>query len=128
MALLQGADLFAAAVATLLVAHVVRCIRWATLFPSLSRVRHSDLLTGLSVGYLVNALLPFRVGELIRILYVHWRGKVQLAYVVATVVLERVLDILVVGAILFAFGAAGRLPWSDATAVVIGLVAVGGTV
>ncbi|NJL07126.1 MAG: flippase-like domain-containing protein [Methylacidiphilales bacterium] len=128
MALLQGVDLFAAAVATLLVAHVVRCIRWATLFPSLSHVRHSDLLTGLSVGYLVNALLPFRVGELIRILYVHWRGKVQLAYVVATVVLERVLDILVVGAILFAFAAAGRLPWSDVMAVIIGLGAVGGTI
>ncbi|BBF93849.1 lysylphosphatidylglycerol synthase transmembrane domain-containing protein [Blastochloris tepida] len=121
-------ELFIAAVATLLVAHVVRCIRWATLFPNLSHVRHSDLLVGLSIGYLVNAILPFRIGELLRILYVHWRGKVQIACVVATVVLERVLDVLVVAAILLAFVAGDRLTWSVGLSVALGLAAVVATV
>jgi hypothetical protein len=112
----------------LLAGHVVRSIRWAILFPKLSNVRHSDLLVGLSIGYLVNAILPFRIGELFRVLYVHWRGEVQIACVVATVVLERLLDVLVVAAILLVFVAGHRLPWAATISVGLGLVAVGATV
>ena len=77
--------------------------RWASLFPRRYKVRRFDLLVGLCIGYLVNAIVPLRLGELVRCLYVHWRDKVPLAHVAATVVLERLLDIFIVVALLATF-------------------------
>ncbi len=87
--------------ALLLAAHVVRTLRWSLLFPASSLVRRFNLLLGLGIGYAINIAVPLRVGEIVRIVFVHRQDGVRLSHVAATVFVERVADLLVVAVILF---------------------------
>ncbi len=94
---------FAAYLAVLAVIHVLRVIRWAPLlrpltqdaidFPRLNRVS--------AVGFMYLFVLPFRLGELARPYLLAERGDVTMSQVLATVVVERVVDGLVVSLALF---------------------------
>ena len=99
--------LFAAAIAILLLSHVVRAIRLAPLYPAKYHVRRFDVLLGLAIAYAIGTVLPFRVGELVRTSYVSRRCHVRFAYVAATIVVERLSDAICVGLIAVAlmFGA-----------------------
>lgn len=89
--------LFVASIALLIMGNVLRAARMTLLYPSNSRVRGFDLLLGLTLGYSVNALVPARLGELVRVLYVGKRCQIRYAYVAATVICERLSDALVLG-------------------------------
>ncbi|MBP9738449.1 flippase-like domain-containing protein [Candidatus Saccharibacteria bacterium] len=54
----------------------------------------------LSVGYLFNALLPFRIGELVRSLIVARRLHISFLYTFVSVVIERITDILLLGVLI----------------------------
>ena len=88
--------LLAAAVLLLLSAHAARAARWAFLFPKKhAHTGRFALLMGLGIGYAVNALVPLRVGELIRGAVVTRIKKVRFPEVMATIVAERVADLAV---------------------------------
>ena len=80
----------------LLAAHVVRAARWAVLFSPGDMPKRFHLLLGLALGYAANAVLPFRLGELLRAWFVSRRTSQRLPCVAATVVAERLSDVLVV--------------------------------
>ncbi len=88
--------LFAAAIATLVLAHVLRAVRYSMLFPADHRPRTFHLAVGLSIGYVVNTLLPLRIGELVRGLYVSVRAGQSVGTVLATIVFERMTDLVAV--------------------------------
>jgi hypothetical protein len=90
--------LLIAASGVMLAAHFARATRWALLLPT-RPMRRFSLLLGLSLGYLVNMIVPLRVGEVVRAWFVSEREQIRLAYVGATVVAERLTDLLVVGVI-----------------------------
>jgi hypothetical protein len=85
----------------LLLAHVIRAVRWALLFHAGEIHRRFDLLLGLSLGYAINAIVPWRLGELARIWFVANKASVRVSYVTTTVVAERLTDLIVVSAIAF---------------------------
>lgn len=61
----------------------------------------------LSVGYLFNTLLPFRIGELIRAQVVAYTKSISFAYSFATIVIERLFDLallLIFAAVLVSVG------------------------
>ncbi len=87
---------FAAACLMLVLAHTIRAVRWALLYPANS-VSRFNLLIGLTLGNVVNAILPFRIGELVRLIYVRRRETVSITYIGATILAERVSDLVVVG-------------------------------
>ncbi len=91
--------LFAAAIATLLLSHLLRAIRLSPLYPRKFGVRRFDLLMGLAVSYTLGLIVPFRLGEIGRVLYVGNRRDVRYAYVAATVFAERLADAICVGLI-----------------------------
>lgn len=90
---------YLAASLLLLLAHVIRAVRWALLFHAHEIHRRFDLLLGLALGYAINAIIPWRLGELVRIWFVSGRASVRFSYVAATVVAERLTDLIVVSAI-----------------------------
>jgi hypothetical protein len=92
--------LLAAALATLVLAHVLRAVRHSMLFPPDHRPRTFHLAVGLSIGYVVNTLLPLRIGELVRGLYVSVRASQSFGAVLATIVFERLTDLVAVSLIL----------------------------
>lgn len=88
------------ATALLLLAHIVRTARWGLLFPSTYLTKRFNLLLGLGLGYAVNLVVPLRIGELLRIGFVHRRDGIRFSHVAATVFVERSVDLLAVSVIL----------------------------
>ena len=60
-----------------------------------------------AVGYMANNLLPVRLGELVRSYYLARREPVRASTALATIIVERVFDGLV---LLFFFGGGRALP------------------
>src|SRR5215204_3066834 len=91
--------LFGAAVCVLLCAHAVRAIRHSFLFAKGDLPERFGLLLALSISYALNAILPFRIGEVVRALFIALRLRLRLPYVLATVVAERYADLWAVALI-----------------------------
>ncbi len=91
--------LYVAASVLLLGGHVLRAVRWGLLFQPGQIEGRLGLLFGLALGYAINAVLPWRLGELARIWFVARRESVRGASVAATVVAERMADLFVVSII-----------------------------
>lgn len=96
---LSPALLFAAATAVLLLAHAARAVRHSFFFSRSELPRRFDLLLALSFSYALNAILPLRIGELVRVLFVAVRVRLRIPYVAATVIAERLSDLVVVAGI-----------------------------
>lgn len=89
----ESISLLFLATALLLLAHAARAARWAFLFPRNAVPARLSLLMGLGIGYAVNALVPLRVGELIRGAVAARLTRVRFSYVMATIFAERTADL-----------------------------------
>ncbi|MEO5806155.1 lysylphosphatidylglycerol synthase domain-containing protein [Devosia sp.] len=91
---------FIAAVAVLLLSHIVRTVRWRLILVQTGiAVSNLQPLASLSLGYLVNTVLPFRLGEVVRGAYLAYAAKANPVSVLATIVFERTIDLLAVAAL-----------------------------
>ncbi len=109
--------LLALAVLLLVVAHGARAARWAFLFPRKDVTGRLSLLISLGVGYAVNALVPLRIGEIIRGVVAARLMKVRFSHVMATIVGERVADLAVLALLIAATaGVAANRSYALATA------------
>lgn len=79
----------AASIALNFLSLYARAARWHYLFPPGSRPSH--LFNAMMIGYMGNNLLPLRAGEIVRVYVAARRGQ-RFWTVVATVVVERVMD------------------------------------
>lgn len=73
----------------------LRALRWGTLFTNTDVPHWSDLFQALMIGYLANNLLPARAGEVVRVYVLSQRKGLAKSTVLATVVVERVADLVV---------------------------------
>jgi uncharacterized protein (TIRG00374 family) len=94
--------LLAPAIAVLAFGIYLRVIRWQILFTQTPRPPTGALASSLLIGYLFNAILPARAGEVARVLVLHEQAGTSRAQGLATVVSERVLDVLVLLGLLLA--------------------------
>ncbi|NKB87398.1 MAG: flippase-like domain-containing protein [Acidobacteria bacterium] len=87
-------------IATLLASYLgiySRAQRWVPLFGARNGVTAWDGFVAQSIGFAGNAALPFRAGEGLKILAMAQRTRRPFALVLATVLVERVLDLVGVG-------------------------------
>lgn len=70
----------------------MRAIRWHFLLRSIKPIRISHLFQVTVIGYMVNDLLPFRIGELARAYILGETEQISKASTLVTIVLERVFD------------------------------------
>ena len=89
-------DLVGGAFVLMVASHVVRIIRWRYLLRPLGPVRFMIALRATVIGFAVSALLPGRLGELARPYLLARRERLSASAAFATVVLERILDLLAV--------------------------------
>ncbi len=73
----------------------VRTLRWQVLMRHMRPVSVVRLFPVVVVGYMANNLLPMRIGELVRSYYVGEREGVSKTSALATILIERVLDAVV---------------------------------
>jgi uncharacterized protein (TIRG00374 family) len=86
--LLPALPVFSAAI-------VLRGVRWWALYDAEQRPPLRAVMYGLLVGYFFNNILPARAGEAARVIALHSRARrTSRAEIIATVVVERVFDVL----------------------------------
>ncbi len=74
---------------------LVRTLRWGVLLRPVQRLRVRRLFVVLVVGFMANDLLPLRAGEAARAYLLWSKERLDPAATVATIVVERILDGLV---------------------------------
>ncbi len=111
---------------TLVVANVVRALRWQGLFererrPPLTAITHAML-----IGLLFNAILPARAGEAARVVALWREARVSRVESLATALAERVYDVFALLVLLFvAAPFLPRVSWLGKAAVLAAVLAVG---
>lgn len=105
----------------------VRAKVWQTLLRD--KPAYIDVLFAASEGYLLNAFLPFRLGEIGRALLLSRKSGIQFGEIIPTIVIERIVDLAYSAAVLlaalpFVVGAEGseRIGYIVGGVVVFGLV------
>jgi len=104
----------------------VRGLVWRTLLRN--RATYRDIFLTVSEGYLLNNVLPFRLGEIGRAFLLGRKARLDFMEVIPTIVIERAVDlafsaIIFLSAIPFVVGASGA---GGVTAIVLGsLVLIG---
>lgn len=72
----------------------LRVARWGVLVRALDQVPARSIFTICTIGYMGINVLPFRLGEFVRPVLLHRREGVPFAAGMASIVVERVLDLL----------------------------------
>ncbi len=75
---------------------MVRAFRWQFLFPPQEKPGWRALFSAMMIGYLANNVIPARAGELVRAYVLGKKENISKSMVFATVVVERLTDLLVI--------------------------------
>ena len=89
------------AMVLLLLALLLRSLRWGVVLSPIERICQRRLFPITCVGTMAIILIPMRIGELIRPYLVSNESKIPLSASLATILVERVFDLLTVLSILF---------------------------
>ena len=104
----------------------LKVIKWELLLLPAGRASHSNLLYSMSVGYLVNTILPGRLGELARVYMLARVERLSPVAVLSTVAVDRILDVVVLALLLAAVLPTTHLPeWVGQSGLVIGAGGIG---
>ena len=104
------AGLLLTSLAAVILVFFVRTIRWRYLLSPLGETRFRTVFRSTVIGFGALALLPIRVGDVIRPYLLARQERMPVTSVFATVVMERVLDLVAVLALLaiYVWGFAGE--------------------
>jgi hypothetical protein len=105
----------------------IRGIRWGVLLSAERRIAPLTMFWATGLGYMGNALLPARAGEVMRSMAIGRAAQMSRSYVFATAMSERIMDALMLVLIsLFALSSLEGLPeWLLTASQVFGVVGVG---
>jgi hypothetical protein len=92
------------AIMLLIFSVAIRAERWQLLLEPIENIRFHPLFAATMVGYFGNAVLPFRLGELLRAYTIAARENVETSAAFGTVILERILDMLGLVCMILIFG------------------------
>jgi uncharacterized protein (TIRG00374 family) len=108
--------------------YAIRALRWQSLLAPIGPTRYSVAFETTVIGFAANALIPGRVGEVLRPYLLARRESLNATSAFATIILERVLDLATVLILfaLFVFGSASRTISGDPAQ--LGLVKFGGAI
>ncbi len=103
-----------------------RAFRWKYFFKSIKSVRMSNLFASMMIGYMANNVFPMRLGEFLRAYSIGRTADVSKMSSFATIVVERVLDLLTLLLLLgLAFFLQPFPKWIQDSGVVILAITVG---
>ncbi|HLE14306.1 MAG TPA: lysylphosphatidylglycerol synthase transmembrane domain-containing protein [Anaerolineales bacterium] len=117
------------AVLLFLISNALRALAWRTLLQN--KAPYGRVFLTLNEGYLINNILPFRLGELARAFLLAQSANLSALFVLATIVIERAFDIAIAAGLLlvtlpFVLGVEAAKPaaWFALCLVGLGLAAL----
>lgn len=90
---------FAAAIIFIAIAHLIRIMRWKLFIEIYEKPNNRELTKSLAIGYFINYVAPFKLGDVVRAWISGRKMKNGIALGFSTVIVERYLDIIAVGII-----------------------------
>lgn len=90
--------------------YILRSFRWELLLRPLQRVGQKTLFPIASVGFLAIMILPARSGELVRPYLLSQKERIPMSAAMATIVVERILDVLTILIFLVIVNLTAQLP------------------
>ena len=112
---------------TMVVNLVIRAWRWQYLLEPLGETTFANAFRATTVGVAANSVLPARAGELIRPYFLSRHERLHATGVFATIIIERLLDLLTVLILLASFVFMFDHGWSVANPVAFAAVKWAGT-
>ena len=91
-----------------LVGHAFRLLRWEQFIRIYERPLRGQMLRGMAGGYALNFVLPFHLGDVFRAVFTGRRMKSGIGFALATVIMDRFLDVWFVALGFGAFWALGQ--------------------
>lgn len=88
-----------AAIALQLIGHWIRAKKTALLFGKVKESSVRFQFRALSIGYLFNAILPLRIGELIRARIISGAMTISFSYALILIIFERLIDAMILGTV-----------------------------
>ena len=114
-----------AAILTLIAGLAARAFRWQLLFFPRRDLSRTRLFAISNIGYLLINILPARVGDLARAYLISMGGTISIAHALATIVVERIYDTLLVVLLMAMVSPFIPLPrWAVQGAVTVGAITV----
>jgi len=80
--------------AVLMLAHVLRALRWRYLLAPVQTVNTGSLLSALLIGYAANTFMPAHLGEFLRAFVIAKKKSLSASAVFASIVVERIVDVM----------------------------------
>lgn len=103
----MNAICYVCAILFICVAHFIRVIRWEFFIEVYEKPNRRNLIQSLSCGYLLNYVIPFKLGDLIRAWISGSKMKNGKALGFSTVIMDRFLDVVAVGLIFIVLSVSG---------------------
>jgi hypothetical protein len=94
----------------LLIIQFIRSLRWELLLRPLQQVGQKVLFPITSVGFMAIAILPVRSGELVRPYLLSQKKQIPMSAALATIVVERILDVLTILLFIIFISSSAELP------------------
>lgn len=98
---MMTAMFFCMAVLAMVVGHIFKVKRWGLFISVYEEPSESDLLNAMTLGHTLNAILPIRIGDLIRVLRAGRKVRNGYSFALATVLVDLYIDVITVGAMFF---------------------------
>lgn len=98
---------FFSAVFFICLAHFTRVLRWELFIDIYEKPDRKNLLKSLSLGYMLNYIIPFKLGDLARAWFSGRKMKNGTSLGLSTVIVDRYLDIVCVGLIFVVLSMSG---------------------
>lgn len=123
-----GFGLVAVAAAVSILEVNVRAVRWRLLLSRLAPIGHRHSLGYLGLGHLANAILPARLGDVVRAIVTGTRLRTSRSSVLGTIAVERVSDTALLGIAVGVAVLIGFRQFASAVAALVGAAAIASAV
>ncbi len=91
------------AIIALFLGHYFKMLRWRQFVEIYERPKNDNLLKSLTIGYLFNFCFPLRIGDIVRAILSGRKMKNGICFSIATVIVDKYLDVIVVGFLFILF-------------------------
>ncbi len=104
----------------------LRAVRWKILMDPVKKIPTPRLFSALMIGFMVNNVLPFRLGEFVRAYVLKKKEEASLSASFATVVVERAVDVMTLLAIFVCLVFIFPFPdWIETSGWIVGVIDLG---
>ncbi|MGI6680970.1 MAG: lysylphosphatidylglycerol synthase transmembrane domain-containing protein [Bdellovibrionota bacterium] len=91
--------LFTFALFLMVLGHIFKTKRWALFISIYEKPNKANLLNALSIGHILNAILPIRIGDIFRVFHAGRKLKNGYVFSLATVIADLYVEVITVGII-----------------------------